>query len=83
MNVHFATIQLWSAITGTRPGILIPQNTSLPDGSSLSKRKQNPTFQSDLPEHTPVTELKGRFGLSLKLLDRQPVIGILLNNGTV
>jgi hypothetical protein len=57
MNVQFATIQLWSAITGTRPGVLLPQNTSLPDDSSLSKRKQNSTFQSDLPKHTPVTEL--------------------------
>ncbi|KAJ5636706.1 uncharacterized protein N7484_010019 [Penicillium longicatenatum] len=57
MIVQFATIQLWSAITGTRPGVLLPQNTSLPDESSLSKRKQNPTFQSDLPKHIPVTDL--------------------------
>ncbi|CAG8005703.1 unnamed protein product [Penicillium nalgiovense] len=57
MIVQFATIQLWSAITGTRPGVLLPQNTSLPGVSSLSKRKQYPTFQSDLPKHIPVTDL--------------------------
>jgi hypothetical protein len=57
MIVQFATIQLWSVITGTRPGVLLPQNTSLPGDSSLSKRKQNPTFQSDLPKHIPVTDL--------------------------
>ncbi|KAI3097945.1 hypothetical protein CBS147333_9183 [Penicillium roqueforti] len=57
MIVQFATIQLWSAITGTRPGVLLPQNTSLPGDSSLSKRKQNPSFQSDLPKHIPVTDL--------------------------
>ncbi|KAI3287650.1 hypothetical protein DTO002I6_7616 [Penicillium roqueforti] len=57
MIVQFATVQLWSAITGTRPGVLLPQNTSLPGDSSLSKRKQYPTFQSDLPKHIPMTDL--------------------------
>lgn len=57
MIIQFATIQVWSAITGTRPGVLLPQNTSLPDNSSLSKHRQNPTFQSDLPKHLPVTDL--------------------------
>ncbi|CAG8128817.1 unnamed protein product [Penicillium nalgiovense] len=57
MIVQFATIQLWSAITGTRPGVLLPQSTSLPGDSPLSKRKQNPTFQSDLPKYIPVTDL--------------------------
>jgi hypothetical protein len=37
MIVQFATVQLWSAITGTRPGVLLPQNSSLPDGSSLGR----------------------------------------------
>ncbi|KAI2860365.1 hypothetical protein CBS76997_11373 [Aspergillus niger] len=36
MIIQFATIQLWSAITGTRPGVLLPQNVSLAD-KTLSK----------------------------------------------
>ncbi|KAB8074604.1 hypothetical protein BDV29DRAFT_190849 [Aspergillus leporis] len=57
MIVQFATVQLWSAITGTRPGVLLPQNTSLPGDSSSSKRKQNLTFQSDLPRYISVKDL--------------------------
>ncbi|GFF96185.1 protein of unknown function DUF3435 [Aspergillus lentulus] len=30
---------------------------SVPGHSSLSKRKQNPTFQSDLLKHIPLTDL--------------------------
>ncbi|KAL2861060.1 uncharacterized protein BJX67DRAFT_391634 [Aspergillus lucknowensis] len=43
MIIQFATIQLWSAITGTRPGMLLPQNASLAD--------------SDLPKHVLVDDL--------------------------
>ena len=57
MIVQFATIQLWSAITGTRPGVLLPQNTSLPNDQSLSKRKRTHTFQSDLPKYMSLKDL--------------------------
>lgn len=57
MIIQFATIQLWSAITGTRPGVLLPQNTSLPDDPSLGKRKRTHTFQSDLPVYISWKEL--------------------------
>jgi hypothetical protein len=56
MIIQFATIQLWSAITGTRPGVLLPQNASLAD-TSLGKRKRDKTFQSDLPKHVSVDDL--------------------------
>jgi hypothetical protein len=56
MIIQFATIQLWSAITGTRPGVLLPQNASLAD-TSPGKRKRDKTFQSDLPKHISVDDL--------------------------
>ncbi|GKZ75057.1 hypothetical protein AnigIFM50267_002296 [Aspergillus niger] len=56
MIIQFATIQLWSAITGTRPGVLLPQNVSLAD-KTLSKRKRDQTFQSDLPKYVSVDNL--------------------------
>ena len=48
MIVQFATVQLWSAITGTRPGVLLPQNTYLPDNS---------TFESDLPKYISLKDI--------------------------
>ncbi|KAJ5993329.1 hypothetical protein N7451_009053 [Penicillium sp. IBT 35674x] len=57
MIVQFATVQLWSAITGTRPGVLLPQDTSLPDNSSLGKRKRTHTFESDLPKYISSKDL--------------------------
>ncbi|KAJ5438594.1 uncharacterized protein N7458_009592 [Penicillium daleae] len=57
MIVQFATVQLWSAITGTRPGVLLPQNSSLPGESSSEKRNQGPVFQSDLPKYKSLKEL--------------------------
>lgn len=57
MIVQFATVQLWSAITGTRPGVLLPQNSSLPGESSSGKRNQGPVFQSDLPKYKSLKEL--------------------------
>ncbi|OJJ79315.1 uncharacterized protein ASPGLDRAFT_137070 [Aspergillus glaucus CBS 516.65] len=57
MIVQFATVQLWSAITGTRPGVLLPQNTSLPDNLSLGKHKRDHTFQSDLPKYISLKDL--------------------------
>lgn len=57
MIVQFATVQLWSAITGTRPGVLLPQDTSLPDNSSRGKRKRTHTFESDLPKYISSKEL--------------------------
>lgn len=56
MIIQFATIQLWSAITGTRPGVLLPQNVSLAD-TSLGKYKGDKTFQSDLPKYVSVDDL--------------------------
>ncbi|KAI3015039.1 hypothetical protein CBS147347_11311 [Aspergillus niger] len=56
MIIQFATIQLWSAITGTRPGVLLPQNVSLAD-KTLSKRKRDQTFKSDLPKYVSVDNL--------------------------
>ena len=57
MIVQFATVQLWSAITGSRPGVMLPQDTSLPDHSSLGKRKRAHTFESDLPKYISLKEL--------------------------
>jgi hypothetical protein len=56
MIIQFATTQLWSAITGTRPGVLLPPKVSLP-GTSLGKRKRDQTFQSDLPQYSSVDDL--------------------------
>ncbi|KAI9046301.1 uncharacterized protein KD926_004139 [Aspergillus affinis] len=55
--VQFATVQLWSAITGTRSGVLLPQNTSLPGNPTLGKRQRDGTFQSDLPKHISLKDL--------------------------
>ncbi|KAJ6116580.1 hypothetical protein N7512_006305 [Penicillium capsulatum] len=57
MIVQFATVQLWSAITGTRPGVLLPQNSSSSDDSSLGKRKLGHPFQSDLPKYVSAKDL--------------------------
>ncbi|KAJ5778330.1 hypothetical protein N7520_001576 [Penicillium odoratum] len=57
MIVQFATVQLWSAITGTRPGVLLPQNTSLPGNPSLGKRKRAHAFESDLPKYISSKDL--------------------------
>lgn len=57
MIVQFSTVQLWSAITGTRPGVLLPQKISLPNDSSLGKRKWAHAFQSDLPKYFSLKDL--------------------------
>jgi hypothetical protein len=57
MIIQFATVQLWSSITGTRPGVLLPPKISLPGNLSLGKRKRDPTFQSDLPKYVSVNDL--------------------------
>lgn len=56
MIIQFATIQLWSFITGTRSGVLLPQKASLTN-KSLSKRKRDQTFQSDLLKHVSLNDL--------------------------
>ncbi|OJJ62706.1 hypothetical protein ASPSYDRAFT_65810 [Aspergillus sydowii CBS 593.65] len=56
MIIQFATIQLWSAITGTRPGVLLPQKASLA-GMPLGKRKGDKPFQSDLPKYVSTDDL--------------------------
>ncbi|RAO74324.1 uncharacterized protein BHQ10_010336 [Talaromyces amestolkiae] len=57
MLIQFATIQLWSSITGTRPGVLLPQRTYLPDSMTVRKRKGGLTFQSDIPKYISATDL--------------------------
>jgi hypothetical protein len=58
MIIQFATVQLWSAITGTRPGVLLPQKAfQTGQESSLGKRKGEQTFQSDLPKHVSAADL--------------------------
>ena len=57
MIIQFVTIQLWSSITGTWPGVLLPQKASLADKSSLGKCKRDQTFQSDLPKHVSLDDL--------------------------
>ncbi|CAG8250439.1 unnamed protein product [Penicillium salamii] len=52
-----AFVQLWSAITDTRPSVLLPQDTSLPNSPVLSKRQRNITFQSNLPKHISLKDL--------------------------
>ncbi|BDD59922.1 hypothetical protein MAP00_005092 [Monascus purpureus] len=59
MIIQFTTVQLWSAITGTRPGILLPQKASLPDRPSLGKRNWHQAFPSDLPKHVSMDDLPG------------------------
>lgn len=46
-----------SVITGTQPGVLLPQDTSLPSNPVLGKHKQDDTFQSDLPKHISLKDL--------------------------
>ena len=56
MIIQFAMIQLWSAITGTRPGVLLPQKASLAD-TSVGKCERNLTFQSNLPKYVSIDDL--------------------------
>lgn len=57
MVLQFATIQLWSYITGTRPCVLLPQKVFLPNNMSQGKRKRDLTFQSDLPQYMSADDL--------------------------
>ena len=57
MIVQFSTVQLWSAITGTQPGVLLPQKISLPNNLSLGKCKWAHAFQSDLPKYISLKDL--------------------------
>ncbi|KAI9035039.1 uncharacterized protein KD926_004694 [Aspergillus affinis] len=61
MIVQFATVQLRSAITGTQPSVLLPQDTSSPGIPALGKRKRDGTFQSDLPKHISLKDLPDSF----------------------
>ncbi|KAL4911944.1 hypothetical protein BDW62DRAFT_215397 [Aspergillus aurantiobrunneus] len=54
--IQFAMIQLWSAITGTQPGVFLPQKASLAD-TSVGKYKRNQTFQSNLPKYILIDDL--------------------------
>ncbi|PYH89774.1 hypothetical protein BO71DRAFT_464394 [Aspergillus ellipticus CBS 707.79] len=57
MKKNTLDVDLWSAITGTRPGVLLPQKASKADRSPLGKRKLDQTFQSDIPKHVSVDDL--------------------------
>ena len=57
MIVQFATVQLWSADTGTRPGVMLLQDTSVPVYSSRGKGQRALTFESDLPKHISLKDL--------------------------
>ncbi|KUL84888.1 hypothetical protein ZTR_08246 [Talaromyces verruculosus] len=57
MLIQFATIQLWSSITGTRPGVLLPQKAYLPNDTSVGKRKRDSDFQSDIPQYISAKDL--------------------------
>ena len=66
MIIQQAVIMLWSSITGTRPGVLLPQRdaTNDPnasqDGSLLldpRKRKRGDSFKSDLPQRISSDDL--------------------------
>lgn len=59
MVIQFATVQLWSAITGTRPGVLLPQKASPSHQPSPGKRNWDQAFQSDLPRHLSMDDLPG------------------------
>jgi hypothetical protein len=69
MVIQQAAFKLLSAITGTRPGVLLPQgvatnpgpsNTNIAKGDSPSrgtKRKQDESFKSDLPQPISLDDL--------------------------
>ncbi|KAH8696487.1 hypothetical protein BGW36DRAFT_360320 [Talaromyces proteolyticus] len=59
MVLQFATIQLWSSITGTRPDVVLLQKAFLPNNISLGKRKRGLTFQSDIPQYMSANDLLG------------------------
>jgi hypothetical protein len=46
---------MWSAITGTRPGVLLPQGESESAASEGRKRKRS--IKSDLPQHVSLNDL--------------------------
>lgn len=59
MIIQQAMIMLWSSITGTRPGVLLPQRDATNDPNASQdgllslgprKRKQGDLFKSDLPQ---------------------------------
>ena len=51
MHVQQSTVKLWSSITGTRPGVMLPH--LLPS----KKRSRDGHFKSDVPEYVSATEL--------------------------
>ena len=59
MLVQQSVVMLWSSITGTRPGVLLPPSggdaeppTTSPPHSK--RRKLNQTFESDIPKYLSV-----------------------------
>jgi Protein of unknown function (DUF3435) len=66
MIIQQAMIMLWSSITGTQPGVLLPQReasatrtpqTNTPDGFPSKKRKRDQQFKSDLPQRVSLDDL--------------------------
>jgi Protein of unknown function (DUF3435) len=61
MIVQESTLMLWSSITGTRPGTILPPNshkdTDSETGGTRKRSRQDLTFLSDLPQYSPVDDL--------------------------
>jgi len=59
MMVQQAVVKLWSSITGTRPGVMLPQNEFA--GSAVTgtprQRKRKFPIQSDLPQLVSLNDL--------------------------
>jgi Protein of unknown function (DUF3435) len=57
--VQQAVVKLWSSITGTRPGVMLPQNEFA--GSAVTgtprQRKRKFPIQSDLPQLVSLNDL--------------------------
>jgi hypothetical protein len=49
MIVQQSVVMLWSSITGTRPGVILPQSEAPPG-------MQKQTFESDIPKHVCVKD---------------------------
>jgi len=59
MLVQQSVVMLWSSITGTRPGVLLPPPSSSkasPGSPERQKLKQKLTFESDIPKHVCVED---------------------------
>jgi hypothetical protein len=61
MIIQQSSVMLWSSITGSRPGVLLPADTqggddSLP-GSGSKRRRKNETFVSNVPQYISANDM--------------------------